>query len=146
MTVRKIVGVIAVAIVAIITAMLVYKWPVVKFGLDDGGKYTERDRQVYDAFTPDILKHMPRITGDYEFDYHTVSGPGSVGNSLIFNGTTDTSQIDAWLMSQGYVKQASCMVQGICWKGRDPTEDVVVSTIPEMKRVWVQVDYTPVSR
>ncbi len=40
----------AVAIVAIITAMLVYKWPVIKFGFDDGGKYTERDRQVYDAF------------------------------------------------------------------------------------------------
>ncbi len=117
MSIGKKIGLIAITTIAIIAFLLAWKWPVIKFGLEDGGKYTENDRQVYQSFTPDILKKMPRITANYEFDYHTVSGPGSVGNSLTFHGTTDTSQIDTYLNSPGYVKQQSCMVQGICWKG-----------------------------
>ncbi|NCF05045.1 hypothetical protein [Kosakonia sp. MH5] len=146
MSVGKKIGLIAITAIAIIAFLLAWKWPVIKFGLEDGGKYTENDRQVYGFFTPDILKKMPRITANYEFDYHTVSGPGSVGNSLTFHGTTDTSQIDTYLNSLGYVKQQSCMVQGVCWKGKDPTEDIVVSAVPEINVVLVQVDYTPGSR
>ena len=134
---------ITLAFIIVVAAIFAYFWPVIKMELAGSAHYTEENKKEYEHYTPDILKKIPRISAHYEFDFYNVAGPGSLIYSVIFYGTTDTSKINAYLISRHYVKQDNCSVEGECWRESDPGETITVSVVPKINAVTVQVDNSP---
>lgn len=129
-------------LVAVLTGVIAYYWPIIEPGFDGSAHYTEQETRLYEHFTPDILKKMPRISDRYEFAFYNVSGPESQGYTVTFHDTTDTSKISAYLASLGYSKHNDCVVSGDCWRGKNPEVTVTVGTIAQNKNVLVSVVYT----
>ncbi|AHG20082.1 hypothetical protein Z042_10915 [Chania multitudinisentens RB-25] len=130
-------------IIVVIAGVLTYFWPMVQMQLAGSAHYTEQDKNEYEYYTPDLLKKMPRISERYEFDFYNVAGPGSLVYSVTFYNTKDTGRVSTYLTSLGYMKQGTCSVEGDCWSGKDPTETVIVSAVPKINAVMVQVDNSP---
>ncbi|MFC0141415.1 hypothetical protein ACFFJN_15690 [Erwinia mallotivora] len=127
----------------LITVALAYFWPWIKMELAGSAHYTERDKREYAFYTPTILKNMPRISELYEFDFYNVSGPGALVYSVTFYNTNYTSRVSSYLADHGYIKQASCVVEGDCWRGSDPVQMVTVSAVSKINVVMIQVDNSP---
>ncbi|MDF7660352.1 hypothetical protein PUG81_15375 [Erwiniaceae bacterium L1_54_6] len=136
---------IALAVVAIsvasIATVFAYYWPIIKMEFEGSAHYTQQDKKLYEHFTPEILKKIPRISSSYEFAFYNNDGPGTLGYTVTFHNTTDTGQISAYLTSLGYIKQDNCSVVGACWKGNDPREKVSFAAIPKLNEVLVTVEY-----
>lgn len=127
--------------IIISAAALIYAWPYIRMEFTGFANYTERDKREYDFYTPDLLRKMPRISENYDFDFSNVTGPAKHVNAVKFYGTDDTSKIDAYLTSNGYRKQAECDLNSACWRGADPQETVYVGILTGEKTVIVQVVY-----
>ena len=107
-------------------------------------QYTEQDEGEYEFYTPDILKNMPRIAPRYEFNFANVTGPATHVYAVTFYEAEDTSKIEDYLSSSGYVRQGDCNIDNVCWRGSDPSETIMVRHLKSEKGVIVQVvrDYT----
>ncbi|WP_416412948.1 hypothetical protein [Pantoea sp. App145] len=135
----KIATSIIVIIVAVLAGVFAYYWPITKLEFEGSAHYTEQNKRLYEHFTPDILKNMPRISDNYQFAFQNISGPAALIYEVRFNGTTDTSKISAYLESLGYIKQSSCSIEGECWRGNIPEEEVAVGAVEKTNVVIVSV-------
>ncbi|WON76492.1 hypothetical protein [Serratia sp. UGAL515B_01] len=128
-------------VVIVVVAALLYAWPYVEMELAGFANYTEQDKREYEFYTPDILKKMPRITENYDFDFANITGPAKHVNAVKFYGTDNTSKIDAYLTAIGYKKQDECDLNSSCWRASDPNETIYVGILTGEKTVIVQVVY-----
>lgn len=134
---------VSLALLTLLTASLIYVGPYVKMNFAESARYTEKDKREYEFYTPELLKHMPRVVKDYEFGFFNVAGPGLLIYELKFRGATDTSQIDEYLAKHGYKKSSICDIQGECWKGPDPKISVSVGVIRGLKMLIISVVVEP---
>lgn len=127
--------------VVVIAAALVWVWPYIQMEFSGSAHYTEQDKREYDFYTPDILKNMPRISPQYDFDFANITGPATHVYAIKFYGVEDTRKIDAYLVSLGYSPQGKCNIDSMCWRGADKTETVMVRHLKIEKGVAVQIVY-----
>ncbi|AHG22808.1 hypothetical protein Z042_14230 [Chania multitudinisentens RB-25] len=134
--------------VVAVAAGVAWYWPVISMELAGSAEYTRHDTQVYEHFTPPLLKAMPRISQDYAFDYTRIDGLGSVIYTVTFRNAPipDAQAVRGYLAVQGYSRQAGCSTGAECWKGKQIDETVFLNIIPSRREVVVSVDYTPQSR
>ncbi|WP_224653261.1 hypothetical protein [Pectobacterium versatile] len=118
-------------------------WPYIKMNFAGSARYTELDKREYAFYTPDILKNMPRITHHYDFSFSNVAGPEAKVWTVNFTGTDDTREIQSYLTSVGYEKQAHCDVEAECWRALGSNEVITVATFDTDKSVMVQVYSSP---
>lgn len=130
-----------IAMVVAVTAALVWVWPYIQMEFAGSAHYTEQDKREYAFYTPDLLKKMPRISPQYDFDFANITGPATHVYTIKFYGTEDTSKIDAYLVSLGYKPQGKCNIDNMCWRGTDNTETVMVRPLKSEKGVAVQIVY-----
>lgn len=102
-----------------------YVWPYLQLEFAESAHYTEKDKREYDYYTPELLRKLPRISDDYEFSYHNISGPQAFVFGVTFNGTTDTRKIRDYLSAEGYEPQAQCQTEAECWRSPRNKKDVV---------------------
>lgn len=130
-------------VLVLLTAGIVYAWPYVQMNFAESARYTENNRREYEFYTPELLKKMPRVTGDYEFGFSNVSGPGTLVYDLQFKGTSDANKINSYLEEHGYKKSSTCDIQGDCWKGEDPKVSVSVGIIKDPSTLIVSLVVDP---
>lgn len=123
-------------------AALACAWPYMVMELSGSAHYTEQDEREYRFYTPDILKKMPRISSQYDFDFANITGPASHVYAIRFYDTDDTSRVSAYLDINGYKKQESCHIEAVCWRGGDPNEVVTVSTLESPEAILISVIHT----
>ncbi|SCC04389.1 hypothetical protein [Kosakonia oryziphila] len=134
---RKFITVFSVVLLLVGVA-LTLSWPYLTMGFASSANYTERDTREYNYYTPELLKKMPRISDNYEFSYSNISGPQAFVYGIQFNGTTDTSKIRNYLISEGYEQQKQCQTEAECW--RSPRSQDVVSFYSLSKLDLVSVE------
>ena len=111
--------------ISVICAVSIYlAGQFIKMSFAESAHYTEQDWPEYAHYTPDLLKHMPRITDNYHFSYMNVHGPNFQVYKLTFEGTSDTGKIDAWLADRGYQRGGMC--EKHCWTNHQPRVKVSV--------------------
>lgn len=125
--------------VVLVGGVLIYATPYIKMEFAGSATYTEKNAREYLFYTPEILKKMPRISGDYEFDFDNITGPAKHVHAVKFYGTSDVRKIDSYLESIGYKKQKECDIDASCWRGSDKQETVYVGVLNSEKMVLVQV-------
>ncbi|WP_033790021.1 hypothetical protein [Pantoea septica] len=125
-------------VVAISVFALTVVWPYIQMGFASSAHYTHMDTREYEYYTPDLLKKMPRISDNYEFSFSNISGPQAFVYGIQFNGTTDTSKIREYLISEGYEQQKKCQTEAECW--RSPRSKDVVSFYSLSKLDLVSVE------
>ncbi|WP_061708188.1 hypothetical protein [Pseudenterobacter timonensis] len=135
---RKSFRVLTVAIV-LIASVFIWVWPYIIMQLSGSAHYTEQDKREYEFYTPVLLKMMPRITPQYDFDFVNITGPAAHVYAIRFYDTHDTSKVDDYLSIKGYQKQQFCHIKAVCWKGIDADETITVSTLNNPKVVLVSV-------
>ena len=127
----------------IITAALLlaggYFWPYVKMEFAQSAVYTEQDQRKYHFYTPEVLKDLPRISGDYKFAYAQISGSGQLVYEVKFLGTTDVSRLHAYLIERGYRRVGECNREVECWRGREPDVTINIGIIPQRRTVIVSL-------
>ncbi|KGD70693.1 hypothetical protein HA49_19935 [Tatumella morbirosei] len=113
--------------VSVICAVSIYlAGQFIKMSFAESAHYTEQDWPEYAYYTPDLLKHMPKITNNYRFSYFNIEGPNIQIYKLTFEGTSDTDKIDAWLTDRGYQRGGMC--DSTCWTNNQPQINVSVMT------------------
>ena len=117
---------------------LFYGWKYFSMTFADTADYTEQDTRKYEFYTPDILKHLPRISHIYRFHYRSVSGPNpALIYQITFSNVTDTSKINHYLEQKNYQKIDICYTAGECWQGKDP--NITISVLRKEQPDSVQV-------
>jgi hypothetical protein len=129
------------AAIILIVASLTWAWPYITMEFAGSAHYTEEDRREYEFYTPDILKKIPRISSQYDFDFANITGPATHVYAIKFYGTEDTGKINAYLISLGYQHQGLCNIDNICWRGKDDSETIMVRPLKSEKGVAVQIIY-----
>lgn len=129
-------------IIIVVAAALAYVWPYIKIEFAGSAHYTEQDKREYLFYTPDILKKIPRISPQYDFDFANITGPASHVYAIRFYDTNDASRVDAYLNSMGYKKQETCHIEAACWRSNDPQEVITVSMLENPEEILVSVIYT----
>ena len=114
-------------------------WPYVQMGFASSAHYTQMDTREYEYYTPDLLKKMPRISDNYEFSYSNISGPQAFVYGIQFNGTTDTSKIREYLISEGYEQQKHCQTEAECWRSPRSKDIVSFYSLPKLDLVSVEI-------
>ena len=127
----------------LLAAGLIGIWPYATMNFAESARYTEKDKRAYAFYTPEILKNLPRITNDYTFRYTNIAGPGERIYELQFQGSTDKSQIEAYLEKQGYKKSALCDIQATCWTSAAPEVSLSVATFKDPATLIVSVVVKP---
>lgn len=130
-----------IATVVVIAAVLAWAWPYVQMEFAGSAHYTEQDKREYEFYTPDILKEMPRISPQYDFDFANITGPASHVYAIRYYDVVDSGKIDLYLGSLGYKKQNKCHIEAVCWLGTDPQEIVTVSTLENPRSLLISVIY-----
>lgn len=102
-----------------IVVVFVVAWPYIKMEFAESAHYAEQDRREYAFYTPDILKKMPRISPDYDFDFANIAGPATLAHAINFYGTEDWHRVAAYLTANNYVRQESCNIENVCWRGEE---------------------------
>ena len=130
------------AIIATLTAGIIYVWPYLVMELTDSAHYTESNKREYAFFTPDVLKAMPRISQRFDFLFVNISGPAKHIHVINFYNAEDISLISKYLEQAGYRRQEKCDPQpSLCWRNADPQETIYVGSLRGEKTVIVQVVY-----
>lgn len=129
-------------VVIAVAAALVCAWPYIKMEFAGNAHYTEQDKREYQFYTPDILKKIPRISPQYDFDFANITGPASHVYAIRFYDTNDASRVDSYLNSIGYKKQESCHIEAACWRTNDPQEVITVSMLENPEAILFSVIYT----
>lgn len=129
-------------IIIVVAAALVCAWPYIKMEFAGSAHYTEHDTREYQFYTPDILKKIPRISRQYDFDFANIMGPASHVYAIRFYDTDNVSKIDAYLNRMGYKKQETCHIEAACWRSNDPQEVITVSTLENPEAILVSVIYS----
>ncbi|QNK34171.1 hypothetical protein HF675_09120 [Serratia sp. JUb9] len=119
----------------VLTAVL----PYVKMEFASSAHYTEQDTREYEYYTPDLLKKIPKISKNYEFNYSNISGPQAFVFGIQFNGTTDTSKIRDYLTSEGYEPQKQCQTEAECWRSPHSKDVVSFYQSTELNLVSVEI-------
>lgn len=130
-----------IAVIITFAAMLSWSWPYITMNFAGSAHYTELEKREYEFYTPDLLKKMPRISSRYDFDYANITGPASQIFAMRFYDINDSSRVDEYLKSVGYLKQERCHIEAECWHGMNPEETVTVSTLEDSKVLLVSVIY-----
>jgi len=130
----SLIGVIAIAGIA-----LAVGWPYVKMEFASSAYYTEQDKRAYDYYTPELLKKIPRVSGDYKFEFGRITGTEANVFTVKFYGVAENQIIINYLKSEGYERQTSCDVEAECWKSRATHDEVTVGDIHSQKGVFVQI-------
>ncbi|MDK1702531.1 hypothetical protein OSR40_002130 [Serratia rubidaea] len=113
--------------------------PYLKMEFADSAHYTEQDTREYEYYTPELLKNMPKISNDYEFNYSNISGPQALVFGIQFNGTTDTGKIRDYLVSEGYQPQQQCQTEAECWRSAQSKDVVSFYQSTELNLVSVEI-------
>lgn len=129
-------------IIIVVSAALACAWPYIKMEFSGSAHYTEQDKREYRFYTPDILKNIPRISPQYDFDFANITGPASHVYAIRFYDTDNVSKIDAYLNRMGYKKQETCHIEAVCWRSNDPQEVITVSKLENPEALLVSVIYT----
>ncbi|MEB6336103.1 hypothetical protein [Serratia rhizosphaerae] len=140
---QKIVAVISVIAIAALAAVLVYLWPTMKTEFAGSAQYTEQDSRLYQFYTPELFKNMPRISDHYDFNYASISGPEAQAFAVTFYGTSNISSVNAYLANMGYQPQATCTVEAECWRTAGSKDVVMVAQLPKPERVFIQIYRRP---
>ena len=122
---------------------LAFFWPYLKMEFASSTYYSELDKRKYEFYTPELLKKMPRISGNYTFEFGNVSGPEAHVFTVRFYGTTETRNIHRYLGSVGYQQQDKCDVEAECWKSQDSTDIVTVIKYTSPESIVVQIYRSP---
>lgn len=139
---KKFIAVLAVVLLLCGIAF-VFIWPVLRMEFASSAHYNEQDKREYKYYTPELLKKMPRISKDYEFHYTNISGPQAFVFGIHFNGTTETSRIRKYLISEGYIPQKECQVQAECWRSPRNNDVVSLYKLVEFNEAGVEIYRRP---
>jgi len=131
--------VVLIGVVVIAGIALVLGWPYVRMEFSSSAYYTEQDKRSYEYYTPELLKKIPRISGDYKFEFGRIIGTEANVFTVKFYGVAETQSIRNYLKSEGYELQASCDVEAECWESRATNDVVTVGNIHSQKGVFVQI-------
>ena len=131
--------VVLIGVVVIAGIALVLGWPYVRMEFSSSAYYTEQDKRSYEYYTPELLKKIPRISGDYKFEFGRITGTEANVFTVKFYGVAETQSIRNYLKSEGYELQASCDVEAECWENRATNDVVTVGNIHSQKGVFVQI-------
>lgn len=134
---KAIVALIGVVVIAGIA--MVVGWPYVRMEFASSAYYTEQDKQAYEYYTPELLKKIPILSNNYEFEFGRITGTEANVFTVKFYGTVETRSIRNYLQSEGYKLQTSCEVEAECWKSRATNDEVTVGNIHSQKGVFVQI-------
>ena len=115
------------SVIVILNAALLFFWPYLKMEFASSAYYKQDDTKKYNYYTPELLKHIPRISSNYTFEFGHVSGPEAYVYTVRFQTATDTEEINNYLTSAGYRLQTQCDVEAECW--RKPLSRDIVTVI-----------------
>jgi len=101
--------------------------------------YSEQDKRAYEYYTPELLKKIPRISGDYKFEFGRITDSEANVYTVKFYGVVETSRIRNYLTSAGYEPQKSCDVEAECWESQATHDEVTVGNLHSTKGVFVQI-------
>ncbi|WP_312142503.1 hypothetical protein [Pantoea septica] len=73
----------------------------------EGKSYRESDSISYSWFTSDLIKHAPRISETYDFEYRAQDGASPEMNSVTFHNTNDAEKIRSYLKEKGFVYETT---------------------------------------
>ncbi|HGM6860795.1 hypothetical protein [Serratia rubidaea] len=141
--VQKIIAVIGSIVIVAVAAVFAYLWPTMKTEFAGSAQYTEQDSRLYNFYTPELFKNMPRISDHYDFNYASISGPEAQAFAVTFYGTTDISNVNAYLANMGYQPQGTCTVEAKCWRTTESKDVVMVAQLPKPERVFIQIYRRP---
>lgn len=125
--------------VVVVGALALTVLPYIQMEYASSAHYTQLDKREYEFYTPELIKEMPRISDNYEFNYSNVSGPQAFVFSIQFNGTTDMSKIREYLESRGYEKQTQCQTEAECWRSHLSKDVVSLYNLPKLNTVNVEI-------
>ncbi|MCU5774458.1 hypothetical protein N5923_16085 [Erwiniaceae bacterium BAC15a-03b] len=135
---RKAIAVL-IGVIVIAGIALAIGWPYVRMEFASSAYYSEQDKRAYEYYTPELLKKMPRISGDYEFEFGRITGTEANVFTVKFYGVAETQDIRNYLKAEGYELQASCDVEAECWESHATKDEVTVGNIHSQKGVFVQI-------
>lgn len=125
--------------VVIAALTIVAGWPYVRMELASSAYYSEQDKRSYEYYTPELLKKIPRISGNYNFEFGRIAGTEANVFTIKFYGVAETPGIRNYLKSEGYELQTTCDVEAECWESRATTDKVTVGNLHSQKGVFVQI-------
>ncbi|HCM9255017.1 TPA: hypothetical protein QIB60_000906 [Enterobacter cloacae subsp. dissolvens] len=73
----------------------------------EGKSYRESDTISYSWFTSDLIKHVPRISQAYEFEYRSQDGASPEMNSVTFYHTRDAEKLRNYLKEKGFTYETT---------------------------------------
>ncbi|ELW9441809.1 hypothetical protein QDZ74_003557 [Pluralibacter gergoviae] len=118
---------------------LVVGWPYLRMEFASSAYYSEQDKRAYEYYTPELLKKIPRISGDYKFEFGRITGSEANVYTVKFYGVVETSPIRNYLKSAGYEPQKSCDVEAECWESPATHDEITVGNLHSTKGVFVQI-------
>ncbi|AVR03603.1 hypothetical protein [Pluralibacter gergoviae] len=118
---------------------LVVGWPYLRMEFASSAYYSEQDKRAYEYYTPELLKKIPRISGDYKFEFGRITDSEANVYTVKFYGVVETSRIRNYLTSAGYEPQKSCDVEAECWESQATHDEVTVGNLHSTKGVFVQI-------
>ncbi|WP_345830521.1 hypothetical protein AAGR08_20185 (plasmid) [Pantoea sp. BRR-3P] len=124
-----------------VSGLVAYFIPYIKMEFSGSAHYTEQNKREYNFYTPAILKTMPRITSEYDFDFANITGPASQVYAIRFYHTNDPSEINKYLQKNGFIQQKECHIQAVCWQRGNASETVTISTLDKPIALLVSVIY-----
>ena len=127
------------AVVAIIFLAGACAWPYVKMEFSHSAYYSQSDKREYEYYTPELLKMMPRISSSYTFQYISNHDSRAALRGIIFEETTDTSEVKEYLKSKGYEPQTTCDTSAECWQTTRSKDVVSLYSLSSPDCVVVQI-------
>jgi len=124
-----------------VSGLVAYFIPYIKMEFSGSAHYTEQNKREYNFYTPAILKTMPRITSEYDFDFANITGPASQVYAIRFYHTNDPSEINRYLKKNSFIQQKECHIQAVCWQRGNASETVTISTLDKPIALLVSVIY-----
>lgn len=124
---------------------LAFGWPTLKMGFTSSAHYTEEDKQEYEYYTPEILKKIPKISNNYNFDYSKGPGRDEYVFTVHFYGAKakDSNVIINYLKHEGYELQKTCDVEAECWRSNKNTDVITIAHFTSLKEIFVQIYRSP---
>ncbi|MCU5771154.1 hypothetical protein N5923_02430 [Erwiniaceae bacterium BAC15a-03b] len=123
--------------------LLTAVWTFLKLEFAGSASYTEQDWLKYEFYTPELLKKMPRISDDYNFDFANITGPEALVFSVHFQGTTDSSEIQNYLRAKGYEPQKTCSIEAECWRSYKSNDVISIGKFMSSKEIFVDIYRSP---
>ena len=130
-------------VIFVVGMILAAIWTFLKLEFASSAYYTKQDWLEYEFYTPGLLKKMPRVSDEYQFEFGNITGPEAHVFSVHFQGATDSSDIRDYLKAEGYELQKTCNLEAECWRSYKNNDVISIVKRLSPKEIFVDIYRSP---